>query len=185
MTPLSAIEKTKSAADGVPDLLTHRQAAFALDCSLRSVRRLISAGQLRSYKTAAGRRVDRAQIAAYVRDCEMIGNVRSNVAVNALAGELEESHIVSSAMRVDACSGIYFLIQDRKIVYVGRSSMVWRRIAAHMIEKRFDSYYVLECQAADLGALERKYIAKFKPVLNIHGISKRPRDAAMASAIAS
>ncbi len=67
----------------------------------------------------------------------------------------------------DAC-GIYFLINRKKIVYVGQSLAVYARIHTHMREKlkTFDSIAVLRCQQHELTRFETFYINKFRPLYN-------------------
>lgn len=73
-------------------------------------------------------------------------------------------------MSIPVQSGIYFLIREGVIVYVGKSGNVYRRVSDHTKTKEFDRISVIECSAESLDALERVYIKKFKPVLNIVGL---------------
>lgn len=82
-----------------------------------------------------------------------------------------EDIIKSSTSSIDT-SGVYFLIRDGVIVYVGQSSKVYARIDRHRDTKHFDRIAVLECAASDLLRLESIYIKKFKPILNVVGIDR-------------
>lgn len=65
--------------------------------------------------------------------------------------------------------GIYFLIKDNKIVYVGQSVNIFKRIKNHKRTKDFDYYnYILLPEVSDnrLNDVEMKYIAAFSPKYN-------------------
>jgi excinuclease UvrABC nuclease subunit len=65
-------------------------------------------------------------------------------------------------------SGVYFLIKDGEIVYIGKSVNLRSRLNTHRREKDFDSVYVLECEGDfPLFMNEYNHIRKFRPVLNI------------------
>ncbi|MDA8256318.1 MAG: GIY-YIG nuclease family protein [Betaproteobacteria bacterium] len=76
--------------------------------------------------------------------------------------------ILSAAISTVAFPGIYFLMQEGEIVYIGQSRNVQNRIAQHG-DKRFDSYAVLPCPDATLEKNERRLILKFKPKYNTLG----------------
>lgn len=80
--------------------------------------------------------------------------------------------IVSAAFPVNDLCGIYFLIKNSKIVYVGQSISILGRVSAHKREKQFDSVAMVECSREDLSRLELFYIRKFKPELNVAGIER-------------
>lgn len=66
-------------------------------------------------------------------------------------------------------SGVYFLIKDNKIVYVGESSCIFSRISQHYKEeiKNFDFFhYELYEGEINRKQKERKYIKKFRPIYN-------------------
>ena len=72
-------------------------------------------------------------------------------------------------------SGVYFLLHEGRIVYVGQSMNCWRRIGQHESDpaKRFDAFYVIRCEPPELDRLEAVYIAKFQPPLNAQLGSKQ------------
>lgn len=83
---------------------------------------------------------------------------------------LDEESILAHARAYSPSTGIYFLISEEKIVYVGQSLNCDARIDAHTKStemKLFDSYYILGCPVNKLAELEALYIRKFRPVLNI------------------
>lgn len=82
---------------------------------------------------------------------------------------LDEEHILSLAQAYSPCVGVYFLISDDRIVYVGQALNCHARIDAHTKGanvKLFDSFYIVECPANKLDELEALYIRKFRPPLN-------------------
>ena len=83
----------------------------------------------------------------------------------------EEDIVVNSRPRFDTC-GIYFLILKKKIVYVGQSINIYKRLDRHKGKKEFDSVTFIDCHPDDLTRLEAAYIAKFQPPLNAMG--KKP-----------
>lgn len=91
--------------------------------------------------------------------------------VDASASYSSEDIIKSSTSVIDT-SGVYFLIRDGVIVYVGQSKAVYSRIEKHRLTKHFDRITVLECEEGDLLSLEANYIKKFKPILNVVGIDR-------------
>jgi|SRR5580700_6142141 hypothetical protein len=62
-------------------------------------------------------------------------------------------------------TGVYFLIADRKVVYVGRSIRGVARLLEHQ-EKLFDSWAFVPCAEQDLIGWERYYTHLFAPPLN-------------------
>lgn len=81
---------------------------------------------------------------------------------------LDADTIAACATLFRLVSGVYFLLRDGEIVYVGESGDIMRRLSDHFkdAEKMFDSYHVLECNEAVRKSLEAQYIAKFLPPLN-------------------
>lgn len=85
-----------------------------------------------------------------------------------------ESHIIdedrilstSIAKRKLCFCGIYFLINNHKIVYVGKTTFGFSRIVQHIKNKEFDSFNYFECFEEELDCLETYYITKFKPKYN-------------------
>ena len=70
-------------------------------------------------------------------------------------------------------SGIYFLIKDGHVVYVGQSQNIAARLGGHGLRFRdFDSYYFTHCDPEELNKMESAYIKKLSPKWN----KKRPSD---------
>jgi hypothetical protein len=75
--------------------------------------------------------------------------------------------ILNAAKPWQSFTGVYFLISNNKIVYVGQSVNVYARLSAHT-HKNFDSFTVLPCPKEHLNVLESLYIHMFDPPLNGH-----------------
>lgn len=72
-----------------------------------------------------------------------------------------------SAIPAPSFTGIYFLIQNGEIEYVGQSVDILHRISRHKREgKEFDSYAYLVCEKDRLNELEALYITALMPWLN-------------------
>lgn len=83
------------------------------------------------------------------------------------------------AQAVPACPimcGVYFLIRDGKVVYVGQSVHISNRIAAHAQRKQFDCWSWLPCEIEGLDALERAYINALMPEDNRDHVTERLRN---------
>ena len=78
-----------------------------------------------------------------------------------------KSSILDAAIPLPTNIGVYFLIRDGDVVYVGQSVNVLDRISKHRREgKVFDSFAFMECQASHLDRYEQMYIEAFVPELN-------------------
>jgi uncharacterized protein YerC len=82
-----------------------------------------------------------------------------------------EESILKVAKPWQSFTGVYFLILENKIVYVGQSVNVYARISSHT-QKKFDSFTVLPCPKEHLNVLESLYIHMLNPPLNGHENSK-------------
>lgn len=88
---------------------------------------------------------------------------------------LREEEIVSAANTWELATGVYFLIDSGKVVYVGQSVNVYARIASHH-DKVFDSFAFIPCDKKILDSLESLYIHTLRPALNgnIQGAKTAP-----------
>lgn len=77
--------------------------------------------------------------------------------------------ILEGCMPVESLAGLYFLIKNREVIYVGQSSVdVLARISRHRREGRdFDAFSFLRCAPELLDELEAMYITALVPVLNL------------------
>jgi hypothetical protein len=69
----------------------------------------------------------------------------------------------------DVC-GVYFLIQDEAVVYVGQSVNVYARMKQHALDKVFDRCLFLPIPQQYIGFVEQFFIGQLKPVLNCSGV---------------
>ena len=77
-----------------------------------------------------------------------------------------KTEILALATPVKALSGVYFLVQNNEIAYVGQSTNIYARIHAHAASKQFDSFAAIFCEPEERAAIETAYIMLFEPPLN-------------------
>lgn len=80
--------------------------------------------------------------------------------------ELDKEYVVSKSIPIFPKCGIYFLIKDSEIVYVGQSIHIHGRVKTHQKDKEFDRVFFVGCTRDELNQLEAKYIRQFEPRLN-------------------
>ena len=102
-----------------------------------------------------------ARLATLTRH-EKIGGAALGLTNRAL---LTAEQIVAGAMPWEANSGVYFLVQDIEIVYVGQSRNVGARVSDHK-DKTFNRYAFVPCSLAMLDQVESLYIHLLRPKLN-------------------
>lgn len=61
--------------------------------------------------------------------------------------------------------GIYFLIKDKKVVYIGQTKHFPSRLIGHN-DKDYDTVRFITCEKNVLTRYESRLISYFKPVLN-------------------
>jgi len=79
----------------------------------------------------------------------------------------EDRIITASISAPPKICGVYFLIKDREIVYVGQSVDVFLRVSQHRSIKEFDSFSYIHVEREHLSAIERHFIDSFDPKLNV------------------
>lgn len=80
--------------------------------------------------------------------------------------ELTQSFVSANAAPVIMGIGIYFLLDDGEVVYVGKTTNVYGRIVQHLVDKKFDRYYFHPCKPYEVDELEVKYILAYEPKYN-------------------
>jgi hypothetical protein len=92
---------------------------------------------------------------------------------------LDAGRILSLSKRVAAKTGIYFLINNDEIVYVGQSIDIDHRVAQHRLQghRKFARWAWVPCLKSQLRALERTYLDYFLPAWNIDYKTKTGRAA--------
>lgn len=127
----------------------------------------------------SARRTKRGILYYYQRDGKKVPLGRSyhnaeERAMAILANPLETAHIralnveniIASAIPAKRQSGIYFLILNGAIAYIGQAADVWLRITQHMASRRFDAFSWAPCPVSELDRMEAYCIEKFKPLHN-------------------
>jgi predicted GIY-YIG superfamily endonuclease len=62
---------------------------------------------------------------------------------------------------------IYFLFQDDKLIYIGKTTSLFSRLSGHKGDKRFNYISILEVSKEEYKETEIYYINKYKPECNI------------------
>lgn len=72
-------------------------------------------------------------------------------------------------------SGVYFLIKDNVIVYIGQSINCKGRILEHIREgnKKFDFAKIVRCDINDLAEMERLFLDYYLPKYNTDGLTRK------------
>jgi hypothetical protein len=61
-------------------------------------------------------------------------------------------------------SGVYFLFDKGRLIYIGQSINVEKRLSVHHVE--YDAFRIIQCHTNDLLKYERRLINYFKPTMN-------------------
>lgn len=94
-------------------------------------------------------------------------------ALSQIPHDMEE--VLEAAIPYRKGVGIYFLIKDKEVIYVGQSLDVFHRMSRHRRDNReFDSFAYIECEPERLDELESAYITAFVPFLNF-SLGKVPK----------
>jgi hypothetical protein len=87
--------------------------------------------------------------------------------MNVQAAKLDKDYILSNSIPALPLCGIYFLIKDDEIVYIGQSIHIPHRLKNHKRDKKpFDKVFFIECKRRELDRLERMLIRQYTPRLN-------------------
>lgn len=165
-------------------LLTPAEAAERLRISVTTLRRIVA-----KVEEFRGRRMtdftdDELQLIVARRALGKFGpitTVRPKVAwksVNDVAHlpllSLDEVIARAVSMPKKHC-GIYFLIRNGRVTYVGQTVNILTRISSHALAKRFDSWSWIPCAKEELMAMERRYIETLKPTRNKDPMTRKGR----------
>ncbi len=86
-------------------------------------------------------------------------------------GLLNEKYIVANKLPIkskfNAEPGVYFLIKEESIIYIGKTNNMSKRLSNHEKLKFCDSVFFLETSDTEVASLEAEYILKYKPEHNI------------------
>jgi hypothetical protein len=129
-------------------------------------------------KAVEGRLKKRAELKELLDVGAGLANFPARIVQAMLDAPLTSEQIIAASIPTSIICGIYFLIRDDRIVYVGQSRNVLRRVARHIDDgKRFDHFSVAPCAMADLDKMERTYIAALYPDENMSLGNAIPRAA--------
>lgn len=80
----------------------------------------------------------------------------------------EALHVTSAPVTPEDVSGIYFLFQDNRLVYVGQAKIYFTRIAAHLRHHngKFNRMAFMPVARSHIGTVEAWYIRTYAPALN-------------------
>lgn len=85
-----------------------------------------------------------------------------------------KAELLAAAVKFkDFGCGIYFLIKEGEVVYVGQSTNVFARVPKHRKDKEFDSWHWVPCERKNLNGMELFYLGMFKPTLNKDYLTER------------
>jgi len=92
---------------------------------------------------------------------------KMNVVSSALTNKalLTADEILKLAIPWEQVVGVYFLVKDEEVIYVGQSVNIYSRLSEHR-HKQFDKYAFVPCDVDLLDKLESLYIHVLKPKLN-------------------
>lgn len=66
----------------------------------------------------------------------------------------------------ESACGIYFLLTAGRVIYIGQSVDISRRVETHRKTLAFDEVKLIEVERKDLDSAERKFILEMKPERN-------------------
>ncbi len=98
---------------------------------------------------------------------------------------VDAADILTMSQQYKKLCGVYFLICDGSVVYVGQSVDIQSRLGSHANSIPFGSYYYIECDNTQLDLLESIYIHLLNPVLNSQHSSGKKKAPLSADAIIS
>ena len=102
-----------------------------------------------------------------------------NIEMQAVIDEFDIEYQAAFNEKTDcslfSITGIYFLLHNSEIVFVGQSVNILVRVGQHWIqkEKEFDSFSFVPCPAESLNLLQAHFICKFMPKYNSGGLPQQ------------
>jgi hypothetical protein len=114
---------------------------------------------------------------SYVGDIEPVASTRKLiipeqfiVVKNKIVADAKPKEKVCHVSEHYHPAGIYFLVKDKEIVYVGKAKSIQSRLDSHVKDagKKFDSFWYFECFDKHWRSyLEAHYINELSPALNV------------------
>tara|TARA_R110000744_G_scaffold87840_3_gene171420 strand:- start:1337 stop:1735 length:399 start_codon:yes stop_codon:yes gene_type:complete len=98
---------------------------------------------------------------------------KSNIEIQKELKEKRNTNFSQGAFQVSdffGISGVYYLLRDNEVVYIGESICIFSRLSQHFksTEKEFNTFKYEKFEGSDLERKrkEAKLIKKYRPVLN-------------------
>lgn len=111
--------------------------------------------------------VERRKMRQALADSTLLSRLPRRVLTAMNGAEYSHHEVALGAIPLPMVSGVYFLVHQGAVVYVGQSVDVLGRISRHRREARdFDAFNYILCPPDKMNALEALYIAAFMPDLN-------------------
>lgn len=110
---------------------------------------------------------------AKLKRADMMNDVSASLTGKAL---LSAEQIIQGSLPWGKSAGVYFLIYESEVVYVGQAVNVYSRIGQHT-DKKFDRYAFVPCPPDMMNKIESLYIHCLRPKLNgnqLNGIKCAP-----------
>ncbi len=143
-----------------------RQAIVAKRLATRRARREAEAAREQERYKYSG------ELGAKIADQERhLALLKSTVVISGTNCELDGTRLLRpeeisfGASDWGTTCGVYFLLQDSEVVYVGQSVNIYSRIASHT-DKQFNRFAYVLCRKEHLDRLESLYIHCLQPKLN-------------------
>jgi len=92
--------------------------------------------------------------------------IRDEIKRSVLFRLFDENCVQVVKQRKLAQCGVYFLISNQEILYIGQSKNLWARLSQHSVDKDFDEVRFIECSPVELDEKEMFFIKLIKPPLN-------------------
>lgn len=123
-------------------------------------------------KVEAERWASRVDRHMHVRSEAKLGALLSMFPARVLAAieaaDYNVGDVLDGAIHAEQSVGIYFLIREGEVTYIGQTKDVFLRLSKHRRDgRRFDAYNFLHCPESELDRLERMYIEAFMPKENM------------------
>ncbi len=91
-------------------------------------------------------------------------------------GLLGEAEIIAASVPTDGAKcGIYFLIKDGELKYIGQSINVDARLGSHH-HRGFNRWHWVPCRPGELNSMERRYIDALLPPWNVDNRTEMRRE---------
>lgn len=104
---------------------------------------------------------------------QQLGDIRDHNLLQLIPRKMREALLKTKCTPLDVhdmsfpvsvVSGIYFLLRDGEVTYIGQTENVLARVLKHMREgRKFEAFSFIPCSMEQLNELEQTYITAFMP----------------------